>query len=99
MQVDVTRIGGYTAWMQAAAVADAVGLEVSGHCAPALHVPVAAAAQNTRHLEYFVDHVRVEAALFDGVPSVTGGTLRADASSPGHGMSLKDVDAERYRIG
>jgi L-alanine-DL-glutamate epimerase-like enolase superfamily enzyme len=98
MQIDVTRVGGYTEWLRSAAVADSVGLEVSGHCAPALHVPVMLAAKNTRHLEYFVDHMRVERALFDNVPEVSGGALRADLGTPGHGMRLKSANAEQYRI-
>src|SRR5205807_605629 len=52
LQVDVTRCGGVTTWMQAAAVAAGHGLEVSGHCAPALHLHVACATTNVRHLEY-----------------------------------------------
>ena len=33
LQVDVTRCGGYTSWLRAAALAGAYGLEVSAHCA------------------------------------------------------------------
>ena len=43
LQVDVTRCGGITEWLRAAAVAAARGLQVSGHCAPNLHAHVAAA--------------------------------------------------------
>src|SRR6202035_4293652 len=60
LQIDVTRCGGITEWLRAAAVAAARGLQVSGHCAPNLHAHVAAAAQNFRHLEDFHDHVRIE---------------------------------------
>jgi hypothetical protein len=56
------------------------------------------AAKNSRHLEYFVDHMRVERALFTNVPQVSGGALRADLGTPGHGMRLKTPDAEQYRI-
>lgn len=33
LQIDVTRCGGYTSWLRAAAVAGAQGLEISAHCA------------------------------------------------------------------
>src|SRR3954451_13173478 len=97
MQIDVTRVGGYTEWLRAAAMADAVGLEVSGHCAPALHLSVLLVAQNARHAEYFVDHVRIEDQLFDGVPQVIDGRLTAEPDQLGHGMRLKAKVAEQYR--
>ena len=62
MQLDVTRIGGVTEWRRAAAAAAGDGLEVSGHCAPALHAHVAASVSNLRHVEYFHDHARLEAS-------------------------------------
>ena len=37
LQVDVTRCSGVTEWLRPAAVAAAHGLDVSAHCAPALH--------------------------------------------------------------
>src|SRR4029079_5515237 len=42
LQLDVTRCGGYSGWLAAASIAAAHNLDVSAHCAPALHVPVAA---------------------------------------------------------
>lgn len=38
VQVDVTRCGGITELLRIAAVAAAHGLEISGHCAPGLHL-------------------------------------------------------------
>ncbi len=98
LQVDVTRCGGITEWLRAAAVAAARGLEVSGHCAPSLHAHVAAAVPNLRHLEYFHDHARIEAMLFDGALDPSGGVLRPDPSRPGLGLTLKDADGARYRV-
>ena len=99
LQVDVTRCGGIGEWQRAAAVAASHGLEVSGHCAPSLHLHVACATPNIRHLEYFHDHTRVERILFDGVVEPVGGALRPDLSRPGLGLDLKESDAERYRVG
>ena len=75
LQVDVTRCGGYTVWLRAAAVAAAHNLQVSGHCAPNLHAHVATAVPNLRHLEYFHDHHRIETMLFDGALAPDGGQL------------------------
>jgi L-alanine-DL-glutamate epimerase-like enolase superfamily enzyme len=98
LQADVSRCAGITEWMRAAAVADAHGLEISGHCAQSLHVHPAAAVSNLRHLEYFADHERVDRVLFDGVLEPHGGTLRPDPSRPGNGLNLKRQDAEPYRV-
>lgn len=95
LQVDVTRCGGYTEWFRIAAAAAAQQLDVSGHCAPFLTAPAAAATPNLRHLEYFHDHVRAAELLLDDRPTAADGTL-ALASGPGHGLAVGDA-AERYR--
>jgi len=95
LQLDVTRCGGYTGWLRCADLAKAAGLQVSAHCAPSLHAPVAAAVPWLRHVEWFVDHARLEPELVDGAPSVVAGLLDVP-DSPGHGMTLRP-DAERWR--
>lgn len=96
LQADVTRCGGITVWQRAAALAAAHGLQISAHCAPQLSAHVAVSVPNTRHLEWFHDHVRLERMLFDGVLTVVGGALAPDAGAVGHGMSLRTADALRY---
>ena len=54
------------------------------------------AIQQTVHLEYFHDHVRIESMLLDGVPEPEDGALRPDLSRPGHGLELRRTDAERF---
>jgi len=98
LQADVSRCAGITEWMRVAAVAEAHGLQISGHCAPALHLHPACAIDNIRHLEYFADHVRVDRILFDGVIDPVGGALRPDASRPGMGLDLKRADAAAYLV-
>ena len=98
LQVDVTRCGGFTTWLRVAALAAAHGLQVSAHCAPSLHVPVAAAVPNLRHIELFHDHVRVEHLLFEGTGEPAGGVLRPDPTRPGIGLDVKRADAERFRV-
>ncbi len=97
LQLDVTRCGGYTGWLRAAAVAEAHHLDVSCHCAPALHSQVAAAVPNVRHLEWFFDHMRVEGMLFTGVPRVRDGEMAVGGIDHGHGMAIAD-EAAKYRV-
>jgi len=40
LQADATRCGGYTGFLKAATLADAWGVPLSAHTAPALHLPV-----------------------------------------------------------
>lgn len=97
LQLDATRCGGFSGWLRGAAVANAFGLEVSGHCAPHLHLAVAAAVPNFRHLEWFHDHVRIEQRFLDGAQEPRLGMLRADAGGPGHGLCPKATDLVPYR--
>jgi L-alanine-DL-glutamate epimerase-like enolase superfamily enzyme len=97
LQADVSRCGGISEWRRVAAVAASFGLEISGHCAPHLHAHVAAATANVRHLEWFHDHVRIESLLFDGALDPKGGTI-TPTDAPGHGLTLREPDIERYRV-
>ncbi|MFD4878636.1 enolase C-terminal domain-like protein [Streptomyces sp. NPDC058420] len=98
LQADVTRCGGITVWLRAAALAEAAGLELSGHCAPHAHAHAAAAIPNLRHLEWFHDHTRIEDLFFDGTLDPHGGSIRPGADgAPGHGLTLRSEQAERYR--
>jgi L-alanine-DL-glutamate epimerase-like enolase superfamily enzyme len=98
LQADVTRCGGITVWLRAAALAEARGLQISGHCAPHLHAHAAAAVPNLRHLEWFHDHVVIEDALFTGVLDPSGGAVRPGADgAPGHGLRLRTDAARPHR--
>ncbi|MFG2357076.1 enolase C-terminal domain-like protein [Streptomyces sp. NPDC048521] len=99
LQADVTRCGGITVWLRAAALAHARGIDISGHCAPHAHAQVAAAVPNLRHLEWFHDHVRIERLLFDGALDPGGGSIVPGADgAPGLGLSLAEKRAEPYRV-
>jgi L-alanine-DL-glutamate epimerase-like enolase superfamily enzyme len=89
LQADVTRCGGITGFLRAGALTAAHGLDLSAHCAPAASLAACAAVPRFRHLEWFHDHLRVEAELFDGVPEPEGGVLRPSLSHPGNGLSLR----------
>jgi L-alanine-DL-glutamate epimerase-like enolase superfamily enzyme len=90
LQIDVTRCGGITDFMRAAALAAARGLEVSGHCAPHLHASFATAVPNLRHVEYFHDHARIEEQLvFAGAQPPHAGRLTPNLDGVGHGFELR----------
>jgi L-alanine-DL-glutamate epimerase-like enolase superfamily enzyme len=97
LQLDVTRCGGYTGWIRCAAVAAGHQLDVSGHCAPSVTIPIAAATPNLRHLEYFHDHVRIERMLFDGAEDPVDGRLVPNAG-PGHGLAVRGDVLDSYRV-
>jgi L-alanine-DL-glutamate epimerase-like enolase superfamily enzyme len=95
LQADATRCGGYTGFLRAAALADAFGIPLSSHCAPALHLPVCCAAPRLRHMEWFHDHARIERLVFDGAPVPKDGVIAPALDRPGHGLVFKQRDAER----
>lgn len=96
LQADATRCGGITGFLKAAALADAHGLPLSAHTAPVLHLAVCCAAPRLRHVEWFHDHARIEAMLFDGAPVPTEGAICPDLGRPGNGLTLKRQDVERF---
>jgi L-alanine-DL-glutamate epimerase-like enolase superfamily enzyme len=99
LQADVTRCGGITGLLQIGALCEAHHIDLSAHCAPALHRHVACAIPRLRHLEWFHDHVRIEQMLFDGAPVARNGVIEPDLGRPGHGLTFKSEDAQRYRVG
>ena len=97
LQIDATRCCGYSGFLTAAAIANAFSTPISSHCAPAIHLPVAAACAHLRHMEWFHDHVRIEHMLFDGAPQIRDGSVAPDLQRAGHGLELKRADAEKFR--
>jgi hypothetical protein len=84
--------------MNIGALCEAQHIDLSGHCAPALHRHVACAVPRLRHLEWFHDHVRIEQMLFEGAPAAADGAISPDWSRPGHGLEFKSADAKRFAI-
>ncbi len=97
LQADVGRCAGITEWLRVAATAAAFKTPFSAHCGPSLHAHAATVPPNLRHIEYFHDHVRVDHLLFDGVLEPQDGALRPADDRPGLGLTLKELDAQRYR--
>lgn len=99
LQADASRCGGITGFLKAAALCESFGLPFSAHCAPALHLhPACATTADFRHLEYFHDHVRIEAMLFDGAAAPADGALHPDPARPGLGLEFKHADARRFQV-
>jgi len=98
LQADVTRCGGITGLLVAAAVAAAHEVDLSGHTAPGIHAHVLCAVPRLRHLEWFHDHVRIERLFFDGFLEPTNGALRPDRSRPGLGVEFRRSVAESYAV-
>jgi hypothetical protein len=86
-----------TGFMTAASIAEGCHVPLSAHTAPSLHARIGAACRNLINIEYFHDHARIEAMLFDGAAKPDKGLLVADSSSPGLGLVFKEKDASRYQ--
>jgi L-alanine-DL-glutamate epimerase-like enolase superfamily enzyme len=99
LQADASRCCGLTGFLEVGALCEAFGLPLSAHCAPALHLPAAAALPRFVHQEWFHDHARIEAMLFDCAPRLDHGAIRPDRSRPGLGLALKRADAARFEKG
>jgi L-alanine-DL-glutamate epimerase-like enolase superfamily enzyme len=98
LQADASRCGGVTGFLKVAALCESFHLPLSSHCAPALHLhPACAVTADFRHAEYFHDHTRIEAMLFDGIAKPVNGALRPDPSRSGIGWNFKHADAERFK--
>ena len=50
------------------------------------------------NVEYFYDHQRIEAMLFEGAIRTVNGWLKPDCSRPGLGLELKRSDAKRFEV-
>jgi L-alanine-DL-glutamate epimerase-like enolase superfamily enzyme len=97
LQADATRCGGITGFLVAAALAEAFTVPLSAHTAPTLHAQVGCACRPLKNIEYFHDHARIEAMLFDGAITPVNGELVPDRTRPGLGIALKRADAGRFR--
>lgn len=96
LQADATRCGGITGFLAAGALCAAFKIPLSSHTAPALHTALGCAVPAVRHAEYFHDHVRIEAMLFDSPPKLDAGRLVPDRGRPGLGLELRDADAQKF---
>lgn len=98
LQADVTRCGGITNLLRIDGLCQARCLPFSAHCAPGISAHACCAMETVRHIEYFYDHYRLEAMLFEGTLEPDQGLLTPDRSRPGLGLELKREEARRYQV-
>jgi L-alanine-DL-glutamate epimerase-like enolase superfamily enzyme len=96
LQADETRCGGFSGFLQVAALCDAQSMPLSAHTAPALHMHICCAVPKAIHLEYFHDHVRIENLLFDGVQQPKNGELIPDLTRYGLGLEIRRDMLKKY---
>jgi len=98
LQADATRCAGISGFLNAGALCHAFQTPLSSHTAPCAHLHACCAVSAFRHMEYFHDHVRIERMFFDGFPEPVNGRMVPDRGRPGLGISLREQDAERFRV-
>ena len=98
LQADATRCGGISGFLQVGTLCDVLGVPLSAHTAPSLHVAPCCAVPRVRHVEYFHDHVRIEQRMFDGAARAIDGRIHPDTGRPGLGLELKRADADAFRV-
>jgi L-alanine-DL-glutamate epimerase-like enolase superfamily enzyme len=98
LQVDVTRCGGITNFLKVSDLAEICHLPLSAHTAPSVHASLCCASIPAMNVEYFFDHQRIEAMLFDGAVRPHNGFLRPDESRLGLGLELKRKDVEQFLV-
>ena len=90
---DATKIGGATAWLRVAAMAEGAGLPISSHLLPEISVHLLAAARTAHYLEY-VDWAA--AVLQEPLEIADGRAVLPDR--PGHGMAWDEAAIARLSI-
>jgi L-alanine-DL-glutamate epimerase-like enolase superfamily enzyme len=98
LQADATRCGGISGFLDAAALCWAANVPLSAHCAPSMHLHVCCAVPRAVHMEFFHDHARIERMFFDGFCEPRHGCMTPDLSRAGHGLTLKEKDAAKFRV-
>jgi L-alanine-DL-glutamate epimerase-like enolase superfamily enzyme len=98
LQADVTRCGGITNFMKISDLAEICHVPLSAHTSPSVHATLCCALMPAINVEYFYDHQRIEAMLFEGAIRAVNGWLKPDCSRPGLGLELKRSDATRFEV-
>lgn len=98
LQADATRCLGITGFLAAGRLCDVFHVPLSAHTAPLLHAAVACCVRPLVHVEYFHDHARLEAMLFEGAGAPVNGQLLPDVSRPGLGFEFREADAEPFAL-
>ena len=92
---NLERIGGVTGWQRAAALASAVGIEMSSHIFPEVSAHLLAATPTCHWLEYVDGAAPVPA---EPLRIVDGLAARALDLRPGSGVAWDTDAVKRFRI-
>ena len=98
LQADVTRCGGITGFLRIAALCEAHHVDLSGHCAPAIHLHVACAAPVCAISNGFMTMSVSNRCCSTERRKRRNGFIEPDMGRPGHGLAFKACDAERYKV-
>lgn len=98
LQVDVTRCGGITNFLKVSDLAGICHFPLSAHTSPSIHATLCCSAIPAINVEYFFDHQRIEAMLFDGAVRAKNGILQPDLSRPGLGLEIKREDNRSFQV-
>ena len=92
--IDLMRVPGFTYWMKVAHMAEAANLKVASHLAPELMCHAMAAIPNA----LITEHMPWGLPLFQESLTIKDGDLVLP-SNPGLGLTLNEIDVERYSVG
>jgi mandelate racemase len=93
--LDVMKLGGVSAWLRAAALAEAAGLPASSHTFPEFSAHLLAVTPTRHRLEY-LDHA---APILREPVRIENGNVVIPADRPGGGVEWDDERAERLAAG
>jgi L-alanine-DL-glutamate epimerase-like enolase superfamily enzyme len=93
LQPDITRMGGLTAWLKVAALADLYHLPLSPHLLPEVGVQLACGLPGVTSVEYMPWLY----PLFTAPPAIEGGRL-VPPTGPGLGLELDREAVARFRV-
>jgi L-alanine-DL-glutamate epimerase-like enolase superfamily enzyme len=93
VQPDVTRVGGLTAWLKIAALAERHHRVVAPHLLPEIAVHLACGLPQVRMVEY----LPFLSAAFAEPPAITGGQM-LPPKRPGLGLEIRSDAIEKYRV-
>jgi len=95
IQVDATRVGGYTETLKAAAISQAWNLKFAPHAMENIHIHLVSAVPNAMFLERLILFEEITAHLYRDAPVPVGGYMEIP-DSPGLGLEL-NMDFIRER--
>jgi L-alanine-DL-glutamate epimerase-like enolase superfamily enzyme len=93
VQPDVTRVGGLTAWLKVAALAEQYHRPVAPHLLPEVSVHLACGLPNVRMVEY----LPLLAPAFVEMPAIVKGQI-VPPKRPGLGLEIRADAVEKYRV-